>query len=162
MPRHPFRHFLAAFVAGTISTTANAQEAAQQKAWIVNCNNAQTDHLICTMSYSLFVAETGQQIISVMVYEQRTDDQLMIRFTLPHGLDLAAGIGITIDEGITIEYPIQTADQNGAYSTIQATPEVLSLFYSGQVMRVGMRSADGQDIEVEISLSGFASGLSLF
>ena len=66
--------------------------------WIVNCNNqANAKVLSCAMSQTLLDSKSRQRIASASIVKQAGGFTLVL--SLPHGLDLASGVQLSVDGG---------------------------------------------------------------
>lgn len=150
--------------AGTaLAQSASETEAAAPAArnWLVTCDNrADAERLACVAVQTLTQTETRQRIVTARI-ANGPDGRLYMVLSLPHGLDLPAGVSLSIDDGIELTTPIQTADANGAYSRIELTSEFLNTMKRGNEMVVKLSGSSGNAIELKMSLSGFSNAISL-
>ena len=145
------------------SPQASAQEAAKPGArWIVRCSNAADPaRLACQLSQSLVDARTRARVLTVSVVPAATGDELRMRVGLPHGADLPKGVALSVDGGVPQSVAIATADANGSYADLVIGTELLASLRAGRVMKVSFASSGGQDIALDVDLTGFSAALDL-
>ena len=162
------RRLLAAAALALLASGAHAQEqaAAQQPEqtlpnWRVICNNnADAGVLGCSMSQTVFVENTNQRIVAMELI--LGDDGPVAVFALPHGLDLQAGVTILFDEEEEGQnFPINTADQNGALAQVSVSDELLESMRNGLLMTVQVANTSGQRLNLQMSLVGFSRSYDL-
>jgi invasion protein IalB len=130
-------------------------EAAPAQSWTVNCSSQGTGgDLVCAMSQTLIAKNTGQRVVSAAVFRSPQGGYAM-RFSLPHGIMLPAGIEVWIDEGQRSKHEIATADQNGSYSTMPVNDATAGALRAGQILNLLVKAASGDEIIFQLSLKGF-------
>lgn len=128
--------------------------------WVVTCApSADQTRTTCQMEQILFLAETGQPLVSAVVRPQAEDSRMAMLLSLPHGLYFPQGLTITIDGGESTNVAIQTSDQKGAYAALPLTDELVTAMKLGKTLKISMRFADGRDTEVALTLNGFTAAL---
>jgi invasion protein IalB len=129
--------------------------------WVVTCTpgNADPAKTTCQMEQILFVAETGQPLVSAVIRPQAEDRRMAMLLSLPHGLYFPPGLTITIDQGEATTVAIQTSDQKGAYAAMPLTDDLVAAMKLGKRLNIAMRFADGRDEVVPLTLAGFTSAL---
>lgn len=149
--------FLAQSVAPALAQDAPAP-AQPTAGWTVNCAGAagQAD-LVCTLVQTLVVKENGQRVLAAVVV--RRQDGLVLNLGLPHGLDLAKGVDLSIDEGERARHPIVTADEKGSYAMIALDDALLAALKKGRLLNVAVSAYGGDEIILRLSLAGFTAGL---
>jgi invasion protein IalB len=108
----------------------------------------------CAMSQTLIAKNTGQRVVSAAVFRSPQGGYAM-RFSLPHGIMLPAGIEVWIDEGQRSKHEIATADQNGSYSTMPVNDATAGALRAGQILNLLVKAASGDEIIFQLSLKGF-------
>ena len=162
------RRLLAAAALALLASGAHAQEQTQAQQpeqtlpnWRVICtNNADAGVLGCSMSQTVFVENTNQRIVAMELI--LGDDGPVAVFALPHGLDLQAGVTILFDEEEEGQnFPINTADQNGALAQVSVSDELLESMRNGLLMTVQVANTSGQRLNLQMSLVGFSRSYDL-
>ena len=162
------RRLLAAAALALLASGAHAQEqaAAQQPEqtlpnWRVICNNnADAGVLGCSMSQTVFVENTRQRIVAMEMFVGESGPVAV--FALPHGLDIQAGVTILFDEQEEgPNFPINTANQNGAIAQIALTDELIESMRGGALLTVQVANTTGQRLNLQMSLTGFSRSYDL-
>lgn len=139
---------------------AETTPAQPQRPWLLTCTNEATDgELACTMTQTVLASETRQRVISATIFREPTSKVLRLQLGLPHGLDLPAGLGLSIDAEAPLAVPIKTADQNGSYALVDIDDGLLARMKAGQILNVAITSADGQPVTLQLSLAGFSASV---
>ncbi|MCV0395822.1 MAG: invasion associated locus B family protein [Rhizobiaceae bacterium] len=152
-----------------LTPPAWAQETAQQPSqgqaqqpaqpWQVGCASAGSNEpLVCRMTQTLVARESGQRVLAAAIVK-KPDGGYRLTLGLPHGLHLPSGINIWVDEGEKAQYPIETADQNGSYSSIDLASRQLDAMRRGQVLNVSVTSANQDEVILQLSLTGFSASV---
>jgi invasion protein IalB len=152
------------FGAPAQSTDKAAEPAASKPpAWTVTCSNANAQaKLRCSLQQSLFVAASGQRVLS-MTLERDIQDAARVQASLllPHGIFLADGVAVWVDDGEKRTIPISHADANGAYAVFEFDRSLAAAFGKGKVFRVSTRPIGGKELIIELDLAGFSSAYSI-
>jgi invasion protein IalB len=128
--------------------------------WVVTCEpGTNATKTTCQMTQVLFVAETGQPLVSAIIRPQTEDRRMGMLLSLPHGLYFPPGLSIAIDRGKATNVAIQTSDQNGAYAAMPLTDDLITAMKLGKSLNIAMRFADGRDVVAPLTLSGFGAAL---
>lgn len=135
-----------------------AQSGAPAQGWTVNCSSAagQAD-LVCTLTQTLVVKESGQRVLTAVV--MRRDGKYLLNLGLPHGLNLTKGVDLWIDDAARANHPIVTADQKGSYATVTLDERLLAALKKGRLLNVGVSAFNGNEIILQLTLDGFTAGL---
>lgn len=156
----------AALLSG-LAAPAVAQDAAPAAAdgqnWTVQCGEAgaaeegQAAERVCVMLQNLAVTqgETTQRLLTVLIQPDGAGGRQMV-LALPHGLLLPAGAQYAIDGGAATTVTIRTSDGAGAYAPAPFTDELAQAMSAGAQMTVTFQAANGQAVNVPVTLSGFA------
>ena len=124
-------------------------------AWRVQCEGAgQT--MDCRLSQTLFVQQSGQRLLAVVVRSLSKTEPAALMFNLPHGLFLPAGVTMQFDKGKSETLPVQTCDAQGCYAGTQVTAEMQAAFEKSQQLLVVFQDLKKQPISIPVALAGFA------
>jgi invasion protein IalB len=142
---------------------ADGTAGAKAPAWTVTCSNANAQaKLRCAMQQNLFVAASGQRIMSMTLERDAQDaSRVQAQLMLPHGINLADGVAVWVDEGEKKTVPISHADANGAYAVFEFDRALATAFGQGSVFRVATRPLGGQDLIIELDLAGFSAAYAI-
>jgi invasion protein IalB len=154
---------LAAIVSAAAQTgkdaRPNGEAPANKQPWVVECNNRATgDVLVCQMSQTLIAQDSGQRILAAVI-TRKDAKTLAMTLALPHGLNLPNGIDFWVDEGARTKFPIETADQNGSYATIELGAAQLGALRKGTLANVAVKATGGDELILQLSLVGFSSAV---
>lgn len=165
----------AALAALVIATSLSTPLAAQQSAapnllpggasslsethgdWTVRCQvipHKTAPERVCVMGQRQ-TNEQGQQVLSIELL--RSPDGLEGAIVLPFGLAVTQPVTLTIDEGEAITASFSTCVPNGCVVPITAGSGTLVAMRSGTQLVVAARNANGQTLELPVSLAGFAA-----
>jgi invasion protein IalB len=141
-----------------VPATAQDAVAVPQRPWQVACvSQAQSADLQCSVSQSLVAAETRQRIISVNLVGGPAGPTMTL--SLPHGLNLPAGVTVGVDDSEPRTFPILTADQNGSYAEFTADDDLVNAMKRGTLLKIGVSAHGGDVVNFELSLSGFGEAV---
>ena len=142
-----------------------AQQDAQKKStlpiWQVACSNQNvTGRLLCRTEQALFVTKTRQRIIGV-AFEVNNDKALPLkaRIHLPHGIKLAAGVQLWVDDGKKRPLEITYADADGSYAVFPVDEALAAELKKGQILRMQVEALAGNKTIFELKLEGIAAAL---
>lgn len=128
--------------------------------WIVNCSNGNTESAFrCQMQQTLFIASTGQRVLAVTIEKQGSAYRATM--LLPHGIDLSKSVVWSIDDGEKSQLSVASADQNGSYFGFDLTKAAIEAMSSGNTLRVETKPLSGEELKIELSLSGFAKAFGI-
>ena len=86
------------------------------------------------------------------------DDQIVMQFVLPFGVDLRPGIAFRIDENEERKAGFLTCLQQGCLVQMLANRELMAELKKGTTAKLGFRPLGSEEIVVvEISLKGFSA-----
>lgn len=129
--------------------------------WNLNCApDSSTQKLLCEASQTIAVAATQQILLIAFVtpWDQAdATDPFVLRFQLPHGLNLPAGVQIQIDEASAPSPVIQTSTQAGVYARIGMTDAMAARLKKGAEMKVSFTAMNGNLLTVPVTLDGFSA-----
>ena len=150
---------LSLYAAFTSAQESKPPEQPAPQTWTLNCSGAAAQsELACTLSQVLIVKDSNKRILTAVV--ARRDGKLMLDLGLPHGLNLPKGVDIWIDEAARKTYPIVTADQNGSYAMIALDEALIGALKKGSLLNVAVTAHAGNEIVLQLSLTGFSAGIS--
>jgi invasion protein IalB len=132
-------------------------------AWIVTCSNANAEaKLKCSMQQSLFVTASGQRVMTMTLErDPKEPSRVQARLMLPHGIFLAEGVSIWVDDGEKKKIPVSYGDANGSYAQFTVDATLTSALAKGSVFRVATKPIGGEDLVIELDLTGFAASYAL-
>lgn len=129
--------------------------------WTLNCAPAgDSDALNCEASQTVAVAKTQQTVLAVFVTPRRRDgepDGFALRFQLPHGIDIPAGVRLRIDGEAMPAPAIQTSSPAGLFARTGLTEPLLAAMRKGAAMEVDVTALTGASVTVPVTLNGFSA-----
>lgn len=149
---------LPAFAQDSKSNQVNTKPKLPQ--WIVSCSNANAEaKLLCQMQQTLFISSTGQRVLSVTI--EKIGKVHRATMLLPHGIDLTKQVLWAVDDGEKSALSVASADQNGSYFGFELTNDAIASLSAGKTLRVETQPLTGEELKIELSLSGFASAFEI-
>ncbi|MET4116206.1 invasion protein IalB [Bradyrhizobium sp. JR4.1] len=131
---------------------------AQQPGWVVRCTSVSRDApLECAMEQNAVLTKTGQTIVLINIRiapDTRTPVALL---QLPLGLNLPIGAKLQVDDGKTVDLPIQTCENRGCYASTPIAPDLLATLRSGKQLKVSFQNMAKETIAIPMPLGDFAA-----
>lgn len=129
--------------------------------WNVGCQPAQQGKkMLCEASKRVLLAKGRSLLLAVYVTptgKGKGTEAYMLRYQLPHGLNLTAGVKVQVDKGDTMTPVIVTSSQAGVFARSAMTDKVLSTLKKGSTMTVAFSGLNGSQLSVPVSLQGFSA-----
>ncbi|CAN0509396.1 unnamed protein product, partial [Discosporangium mesarthrocarpum] len=114
----------------------------------------------CEASQSIALENTRRAVLTVFVTPWHGDDAgfgEVLRFQLPHGLDIPAGLTMAVD-GQALDAPaIQTSSPAGLFARIGLTAPLRDALKAGATMTLGATALNGNTLAVPVPLDGFTA-----
>ncbi len=145
-----------------LSTTAYALEEGQQfQDWTVGCERLPgMDRERCFIYQTVVNQDTDEPVLQMAVGYLPMDDgreQPAALLTVPLGVALPPGIGLSVDGGEMIRLPYERCVPSGCIAGFPLEDDMLNQFRRG--IRAEIRLHDGmQGIGLPVSLMGFTAG----
>ena len=76
---------------------------------------------------------------------------------LPLGLNLPAGAKLQVDDGKSIDLPIQTCENRGCYAERRSAPELLAALRAGKQLKISFQNLAKETITIPMPLADFAA-----
>lgn len=131
-----------------------AKNAPTRLPWRVNCASDGVK-VRCLTSQKLFLRKTRQLLLSITVRAATDKKSGVMMIQLPHGLDLASGLRLKIDNDKEQTQIIQTCDVRGCYTGLPIKGKLLKKMRSGEAINVTFKNLKKKDIKITIPLKGF-------
>jgi invasion protein IalB len=144
------------------TTPAEAETTLVSSSWTVGCGPAADGDkdLLCEASQTIVVRKTGQTLLVAYVTPWRqagVPNSFVLRFQLPHGLDIPAGVQVRIDGRPMASPVIQTSGNAGVFARTNLTSMLLSALKKGATMTVTFTALNGRKLSVPVTLDGFSA-----
>ena len=135
-----------------------APPASATPGWAARCSSANREApLECAIEQNAILTKTGQLFVMVNI-RVPGDTRAPVAFVqLPLGLNLPAGAKFQVDDGKSIDLPIQTCENSGCYASASVTPELLGALKSGKQLKVSFQNLAKETITVPMPLNDFAA-----
>jgi invasion protein IalB len=136
----------------------SAAPAPAQPGWVARCSSPSRDaSLECAMEQSAVLAKTGQLAALVNIRVPGDTRTPIALVQLPLGLNLQAGAKLQVDDGKSIDLPIQTCENRGCYASIPISPEMLNALRAGKQLKVMFQDLAKDPIAIPMSLADFTA-----
>ena len=141
---------------------APAQAAPQQpqeqllySPWLKQCGKGPEANAkqVCITGRSAF-SEAGLPMLSAVLIEPDGDKKIL-RVTVPEPVALAPGTRIIIDQGQPTPVPYLTCLRNGCIAELEAVPDMITKFKSGQTLFVQAVVLTNQVVSLPLPLAEF-------
>ncbi len=148
-----------AMIAGSPSLAQETPAMPTPGQWTVDCGAPVAGAPeICRMTQILLDPENQRPIFDFTIFYppgQSGAPTALIR--VPLGVLLPAGLLLQVDDGRTGNAPFSVCDPNGCLSQFQMEPQQITEMKAGNTMKIGFRRADGQGVQLPVTLIGFTA-----
>ncbi len=142
----------------TPSPSATPAPAPAPPGWIARCSSPGRDApLECAMEQSAVLTKTGQLVALVNIRVPGDTRAPVALVQLPLGLNLQAGAKLQVDDGKSVELPIQTCENRGCYASLPVSPELLNALRAGKQLKVVFQDLAKETIAIPMSLTDFTA-----
>jgi invasion protein IalB len=126
--------------------------------WVVQCMtpNGSTEKR-CAMRHSLSQAETGQNILTLVV-ERAADGTVAVVAKPPFGLRFADGVSLVIDDTASMKLEFLTCFPDSCLATGVHPAELFAKITPSSTALVKATVVDGSPLDINVSLKGFSAG----
>jgi invasion protein IalB len=129
-----------------------------QPGWIAHCSSPSRDApLECAIEQSAVLTKTGQLVALVNIRVPGDTRAPVALVQLPLGLNLQAGAKLQVDDGKSIDLPIQTCESRGCYASLPVSPEMLNALRSGKQLKIVFQDLAKETIAIPMSLTDFGA-----
>ena len=129
-----------------------------QPGWAARCSSPSRDApLECAMEQSAILTKTGQLVVLVNIRVPGDTRSPVALVQLPLGLNLQAGAKFQVDDGKSVDMPIQTCENRGCYASFPIGAETLSALRSGKQLKIIFQDLAKETIAIPVSLSDFSA-----
>ena len=135
-----------------------APPASPTPGWAARCSSAGREApLECAIEQNAILTKTGQLFVVVNIRVPGDTRAPAAFVQLPLGLNLPAGAKFQVDDGKTVDLPIQTCENSGCYASAAITSELLGALKSGKQLKVSFQNLAKETIMVPMPLNDFAA-----
>lgn len=140
------------------TSTATADSTAQPgELWSKRCNK--DDPSKCEIFQRLVVKESSKRLIEFAVGYPQSPDTATAVVVLPLGIIVASGITVKIDDQEPSKVGIKTCNNSGCFAEMTLSAPVIESMKKGQKITVSLLDGSAKQINIEMSLKGFAEKL---
>ncbi len=122
--------------------------------WNLDCHPAGPEQkLVCEVSKKIALETTRKILLTVFVTPRNAGkgaDAYVLRFLLPHGLNLTAGVKMQIDKN-------EAQTPAGVFARLAMNARLLETLKKGTVMTVSFSALNGTGLSIPVSLAGFGA-----
>ena len=137
--------------------TAQASTPAQP-GWNARCTSASREApLECAMEQTAVLTKTGQLVVLVNIRVPGDTRAPVVLIQLPLGLNLPAGAKVQVDEGKSVDLPVQTCEARGCFASMPIPADLLTAMKSGKQFKVSFQTLAKETISIPMPLGDFAA-----
>ena len=126
--------------------------------WAARCTSVSRDApLECAIEQNAVLTKTGQVLVLVVIRVPGDTRAPLAFVQLPLGLNLQTGAKFQVDDGKTVDLPIQTCENRGCYASTAVTPELLTALKSGKQLKVSFQDLAKETMTIPMPLNDFAA-----
>lgn len=136
----------------------DAAAPAANPGWVARCTSASRDApLECAMEQTAVLSKTGQLVVLVNIRIPGDTRAPVALIQLPLGLNLPVGAKLQVDEGKTVDVPVQTCEARGCYINTPVGADILAALKSGKQLKVSFQNLSKETITIPMPLADFAT-----
>ena len=120
--------------------------------WRVICSTAQGG---CTLNSDV-LRDTGGSLVGLLISDPMPGSMLAI--TVPHGVMLDSGLGISIGDEPKRVRPYETCNATGCFALVTMDADTLKSLSANMAGQVVVVPGNGTPVTIPFSLKGFAEG----
>jgi invasion protein IalB len=129
-----------------------------QPGWAARCSSTSRDApLECAMEQNAILSKTGQLVVLVNIRVPGDTRTPIALVQLPLGLNLQAGAKFQIDDGKSVDLPIQTCENRGCYASVPLSAESVNALRAGKQLKIIFQDLAKETIAIPMPLNDFAA-----
>jgi invasion protein IalB len=140
----------------TPTQPAPGQAAPPQPTWAMNCGNT-PQGLDCRAVQSLFLKNTGQRLLSVVVHVPADTKKPVLLMQLPLGVYLPSGATLQIGKSEAKSVAFKSCDQFGCIAEYPITEAEIAAISKGSDLTITMQNLRKEPVTVTVPSLGFAA-----
>jgi len=133
----------------------HGQNASVNSAWVYRCADGTSSHQ-CEIAQRISVAETGQRIVEFVISYISGQEYPRGVVILPLGVLVQQPILLQVEGGQKYAFNVNHCEANGCVGYLDIVPDMLSSFQKGEELALVVANAQGQNVEMKLSLMGFS------
>lgn len=123
--------------------------------WTKRCNEQGEKY--CEIFQRLMIEETNQRLIEFAIgFSKESKNTAQAAIVLPLGVMVAEGIVLKIGDEAPAKADYRLCSQEGCFVVMQLPEDFLTSMRKGEKITVSFLDGSGQQINVDLSLQGFA------
>lgn len=127
--------------------------------WAVECRQPQsTGEEVCIM-FQRQVLDNGRTLLLMTVRQTAEHPEPLAILQLPLGVLLQPGVSISVDNGEPRELAYTLCNNDGCVALFPLDGGMKEALMKGMEAQVVLTTADGREVTVDVSLSGFSAAL---
>lgn len=147
----------------TSSVMAAPKDGAKFDNWAIKCEKSgeqDKDKIeVCYAFQNVVTKEGNQRVLNVAVgYAPKIEDPVAL-ITLPLGIALPPGAGLTIDQDKPIRFPIERCEPNGCRAGLKLEKVLLDKLNKAGKVEVNFHDGAHRPVKVPLSMKGFGEAL---
>jgi invasion protein IalB len=140
------------------SPPAAPAAAPAQPGWVARCSSPSRDApLECAMEQNAVLTKTGQLVALVNIRVPGDTRAPIALVQLPLGLNLQTGAKLQVDDGKSVDLPIQTCENRGCYASVPVSSETLNALRAGKQLKIIFQDLSKEPITIPMSLADFTA-----
>ena len=100
---------------------------------------------------------TGQLVVLVNIRVPNDTRAPIATVQIPLGLFLPAGMKIQVDDGKSVDLPVQTCEQRGCYANAPLAADLLAAMRTGKQLKISFQNLAKETITIPLPLTDFAA-----
>ncbi len=126
--------------------------------WTKQCGPTDAQKIETCLTVREFVSENDQPVLAVAASEMKgpQGSERRIRFLLPFGLALDAGVRFSVDRSGFVAGKYSVCMPNGCFADVGIKDETLKSMKTGNTFNVTVKNAAGNEVVFAIPSTGFA------
>lgn len=142
-----------------LAAQANPEHGQSFKNWTARCELPQGSSVErCFIFQNLVLKESGQRLVHMAVGYLAANGQAAAVVTLPLGISLPPGAGISVDGSDPVDMVIERCDTNGCVGALALDDALIAQLKRGREARITFHDGTRRRIAVPVSLMGFTAG----
>ncbi len=141
----------------TPTPSPSGTAAPAQPGWAARCGSTSRDaELECAIENAI-LSKTGQPVVLVNIRVPGDTRAPIMLVQMPLGLNLQAGAKFQIDDGKSVDLPIQTCENRGCYANVPLSAETVNALRAGKQLRIIFQDQAKETIAIPMPLTDFTA-----
>ena len=141
-------------VRGAATYNTGTQTVTTYQDWRTACPPATLKDQKCQMMQDVLDSKTSQPVVRVAIGTRERQAELGL--TLPLGLALEPGIGLTLGTDPVRVFPYRTCGQGGCIAVLDLDAKTIASMKSSKDAKILVAGLDGKPVAIPMSLKGYS------